>query len=88
MKILKILIPTIIFFSYSFNSFAENEQKECTLFDTGTGYKKKEKWVNLWGIENKWVEKEYYENGKLKSEGNMTGGGSWSKKPIGYWKYY
>ena len=45
MKILKILIPTIIFFSYSFNSFAENEQKECTLFDTGTGYGMYDKWV-------------------------------------------
>ena len=44
MKIFKILIAAIIFFSYSFNSFAANEQKECTSIDTGTGVGMYEKW--------------------------------------------
>jgi len=47
-----------------------------------SGYEK-EKWVN-----NKWVQKTYYENGELNSEGIITDDGYSNEYPVNYWKYY
>jgi len=44
MKIFKILIAAIIFFSYSFNSLAEEQKKDCSSIDTSTGVGMYEKW--------------------------------------------
>ena len=44
MKAFKILIAAIIFFSYSFNSLAEEQKKDCSSIDTSTGVGLYEKW--------------------------------------------
>ena len=51
MKILKILIAVIILFSYSFNSLAEEQKKDCSLIDTSTGVGMYEKWKCEKGFE-------------------------------------
>ena len=51
MKIFKILIAAIIFFSYNFNSLAEEQKKDCSLIDTSTGVGMYEKWKCQKGLE-------------------------------------
>ena len=51
MKIFKILIAVIIFFSYSFNSLAEEQKKDCSSIDTSTGVGMYEKWKCQKGFE-------------------------------------
>ena len=51
MKIFKILIAVIIFFSYSFNSLAEEQKKDCSSIDTSTGVGMYEKWKCKKGFE-------------------------------------
>ena len=51
MKIFKILIAAIIFFSYTFNSLAEEQKKDCSSIDTSTGVGMYEKWKCQKGLE-------------------------------------
>jgi len=51
MKVFKILIAAIIFFSYSFNSLAEEQKKDCSSIDTSTGVGMYEKWKCQKGFE-------------------------------------
>ena len=51
MKVSKILIAAIIFFSYSFNSLANEQKKDCSSIDTGTGVGMYEKWKCEKGFE-------------------------------------
>ena len=51
MKVFKILIAAIIFFSYSFNSLAEEQKKNCSSIDTSTGVGMYEKWKCQKGFE-------------------------------------
>ena len=62
MKIFKILIAAIIFFSYSFNSLANEQKKDCSSIDTCTGVGMYEKWNCEKGFE---VLKKKVKRGKI-----------------------
>ena len=72
----------------SFTEYYETGQLKLKKKPIQFSNNEKENWVSGCGIENKWLQKKYYKNGKLMSEGIITGGGSWNEYPVGYWKYY